>query len=209
MRINNYVLALFSIVLTAGCVWAGGDKAEHDEVAQSTSLLNIKDDPFFDTRILGDPKKMAAILKEHGFQEGNLTTSDKLSINYLYLERPDATHNVVCAAGWSPGRKEGMSTFYRLLSDKCNIMLFDARGHGTSEGSKLPFNWRTLSFEYGLNEYHDMIGVLQFLRDTTHKPTFIHGICAGAFNGAHALASPDSHTLLLSHYASMPLLSDH
>jgi pimeloyl-ACP methyl ester carboxylesterase len=123
-----------------------------------------------------------ACLKEHGFSEITFKTPDNLTLHGLFLSRPNATSNVIVCAGWLPGKKEGMATFYDLLPTDCNILFFDARGHGNSEG---PLLWKL--WEYGIHEYKDVLGAISYLNDTNALPIIIVGICSGAFNAAHAL----------------------
>lgn len=137
---------------------------------------------YFNTRFLVDYPAVTTSLKNDGFQEGFFKSSDNLSLHYLFLPRPHARYNVICCAGWLPGRKEGMATFYPLLPDDANILFFDARGHGMSEGPLFSTIWW-----YGQNEYKDIIGALHFVHEKNHLPTVILGVCAGAFHAAHAL----------------------
>lgn len=136
----------------------------------------------FDTQFLLQYKRVSNLLCDHGFQEGFFTTPDNLKLNYLYLERPNADFTVILAAGWLPGRKEGIATFYELLPETCNILFFDARGHGQSEGPLFSKAWI-----YGKHEYKDMLGALDFVKSRTKTPIIVYGVCAGAFNAAHAL----------------------
>ncbi len=139
-------------------------------------------DKFYSTSFLKNYIAVRESLKEHGFTEITFKTPDNLNLHGLFLSRPDATCTVIVCAGWFPGRKEGMATFYALLPDYCNIVLFDARGHGESDGSLL---WRL--WEYGLHEYKDILGAISYVNDTNNLPIIITGICSGAFNAAHAL----------------------
>ena len=75
-----------------------------------------------------------------------------------------------------------MATFYDLLPSDCNILFFDARGHGNSDGSLL---WKL--WEYGMHEYKDILGAISYINNTNSMPVIILGICSGAFNAAHAL----------------------
>jgi len=64
-----------------------------------------------------------------------------------------------------------------------NVMVFDARSHGNSDGQ---FN--TLGFE----ESKDDIAWVKFLRDEYNMNTVIfHGICIGAAGGMYAITSDD------------------
>ena len=126
---------------------------------------------------------MKQILKREGFSEGFFKTPDSLNLDYLYLHRSDAQYNVVLCSGWLPGRKESSATLYALLPPTCNLLLFDARGHGKSEGPLLREFWL-----YGVNEYKDIIGALTFLKKQNSLPTIIWGLCSGAFHATRALA---------------------
>lgn len=135
---------------------------------------------YFDTAFLANYKQVARSLKEENFNEVSFKSTDGLRLEGLYLKRSDARYTVLCCAGWWPGNKEGIATFYTLLPHDCNILFFDARGHGTSEGS-----FRRLN--YGVDDYKDIIGALEFVHKDTGQPILLYGLCAGAFNAAHAL----------------------
>src|SRR5437762_5915033 len=83
---------------------------------------------------LKDYKAARTALENAGFIKTTFTTSDNFKLAGLFLSRPHATCNIIICAGWLPGRKEGMATFYDLLPNDCNILFFDARGRGESEG---------------------------------------------------------------------------
>lgn len=138
--------------------------------------------PFFNTRTLQSPLEMQKLLKEEGFTSVTLTAPDGISLDALFLERPHARCNMVLCAGWLPGRKEGMASFLPLIPPDCNVLIFDARAHGKSGGSFV-----TSLYSYGMHEYKDIIGALNFIKIKNNTPTFIVGTCAGAFNAAHAL----------------------
>lgn len=148
-------------------------------VAQESHKSTVRS-KYFDTAFLGDYDQVARSLKEENFNEINFKSTDGLRLQGLYLKRPNAQYSVICCAGWWPGRKEGIATFYTLLPQDCNILFFDSRGHGKSEGSYKQLN-------YGVHEYKDIIGALEFVHNDTSKPTLLYGLCAGAFNAAHAV----------------------
>jgi len=137
---------------------------------------------WLDTAFLKRPEAVRKRLRAEGFKQLFFQSTDKLKLDALFLQRPNATCNVILCAGWLPGRKEGMASFYTLLPPTCNILMFDARGHGRSEGPLLRNLW-----SYGVDEYNDVIGALDFVRSKNALPTVIVGLCAGAFNAAHAL----------------------
>jgi pimeloyl-ACP methyl ester carboxylesterase len=137
---------------------------------------------FYSTAFLKDRLAVRESLKKTGFQEIIFKTSDNISLSGLFLLRPHATCNVIVCAGWLPGTKEGMATFYALLPEYCNILFFDARGHGQSKG---PFLWNL--WRYGIDEYKDILGAISYINRINELPIVITGICSGAFNAAHAL----------------------
>lgn len=137
---------------------------------------------FYATSFLKNDTAVRLSLKEQGFAEITFKTPDTLTLHGLFLSRPNATCNVIVCAGWLPGKKEGMATFYDLLPTDCNILFFDARGRGNSDGSLL---WKL--WEYGVHEYKDILGAISYLNNANTLPIAIIGICSGAFNAAHAL----------------------
>lgn len=172
MKIKNS-LCLVTMLLT---VYSYG--------AQDTEKL-------YSTAFLRNYKSVRALLYKVGFEKISFTTSDGINLSGLFLSRPHATCNVIVCAGWLPGRKEGMATFYDLLPENCNILFFDARGHGESEGSLLWGLWR-----YGIDEYKDILSAISYLNVDNNLPIVIAGICSGAFNATHAIIYLEKNNLL-------------
>src|SRR5690606_23167770 len=85
-------------------------------------------DDYYKTSFLKQYGRVRTELKSQGFREIYFKTPDGLRLNGLFLSRPNATCNVIVCAGWLPGKKEKMATFFALLPDYCNILFFDARG---------------------------------------------------------------------------------
>lgn len=148
-------------------------------------------DMLYSTSFLKNYSAVNDYLKKHGFKDITFKTPDNLTLHGLFLERPNATCNAIICAGWLPGKKEGMATFYDLLPPFCNILLFDARGRGNSDGSLL---WKL--WQYGINEYKDIIGTIDHVHQINSLPIVIVGICSGAFNAAHALVYLEQHNQL-------------
>lgn len=138
-------------------------------------------DLLYSTKFLKKHILVREVLKDYGFQHITFQTTDNLAIHGLFLSRPNATCNVIVGAGWLPGKKEGMASFFDLLPRHCNILFFDARGHGDSEGRLL---WKL--WEYGVHEYKDFLGAISYLNTVNSLPIVVLGICSGAFNAAHA-----------------------
>lgn len=136
---------------------------------------------YFDPSFLIQYDTVKTSLKNEGFEEVYFKTQDNLELNGLLYVHPKARANIVCLAGWYPGRKETLAPFFSLFGDQYNILLVDARGHGISQGPLFTNAW-----QYGVNDYQDPLAALEYMYTITKKPTFIIGLCAGAFNAAHA-----------------------
>lgn len=148
-----------------------------------SSIFSIADNTLlYDQSFLKQCNQVRDLLIKEGFQRVTFTTPDGLKLKGLFLSRSNALCTVIVCAGWLPGRSENMATFYALLPDYCNILLFEARGRGESEGSLFGHIWR-----YGVNEYKDVLGAIACARQFSQLPVVICGICSGAFNAAHAL----------------------
>ena len=160
----------------------------HEDDESFVGLEGISDpsewelSPLFSTEFLLNSPGVQTYLKAEGFHEITIKTPDNLLLTGLFLERPNASYNVLLCAGFCPGKKEGMATFFKIFDDQCNMLFFDARGHGKSDGSFLS----TLP-NYGQNEYKDVIGCLDFLNQKNDLPIILSGVCSGSFHSAHAL----------------------
>src|SRR5260221_7912244 len=77
---------------------------------------------FYTTSFLKNDTAVRSSLKGQGFTEVTFKTPDNLTLHGLFLSRHNATSNVIICAGWFPGKKEGMATFYNLLPADCNIL---------------------------------------------------------------------------------------
>jgi len=157
---------------------------------------------FYSMSFLKNHRAVRRSLRNIGFQPITFKTCDHFSLAGLFLSRPNATFNVIICAGWFPGKKEGMATFCALLPENCNILFFDARGHGQSNGSLLWGLWR-----YGVDEYKDILGAITWINKNNHLPIVIGGICSGAFNAAHAIIHLEKNNLL-QHYNVKGLIFD-
>jgi len=136
---------------------------------------------FFNPDHLKDHKSVANALQRIGFKKVEIATPDLYLLHGLFLEKPDAQATIILASGFWPGRKEALAPFLFLFPSDYNILFFDARGHGKSDG----FLFQNLK-SYGLNEYQDIIGAIEFVHYRTDTPIILYGCCAGAFHATHA-----------------------
>jgi pimeloyl-ACP methyl ester carboxylesterase len=152
-------------------------------LSSSVFAQNIDDlSEFYSIPSLRNHLHMRRSLRKAGFRSITFKTSDDFSIAGFFLSRPHATCNIIICAGFFPGKKEGMATFYALLPHNCNILLFDARGRGQSDGLLLWKLWR-----YGMDEYKDILGAIDWVNNDNELPIVVGGTCSGVFHAAHAV----------------------
>ena len=147
-------------------------------------LEDIDKDPLFDTKNLLNNEGIRDHLAQYYKAEAvTFKTEDNLTLHGTFIPRENATHTTIVPGGFYPGNLETMATWARVLPTDGNIILFDARGHGKSEG---PF-WSTRR-QYGLHEYKDILAVLKFAKEKAkEKPIILSPLCAGAMHTVHAL----------------------
>ncbi len=158
----------------------------------ATSPKNTKENEpkpdFFNTNFLTQYDKVEqALIKEEGFHHVDFKSTDGLNLKGLYKKVEGAPYTLIFAAGFYPGRKEGLATYTKMLKDNPNILLYDARGHGKSDG-RLFSNLAN----YGVDEYKDVIGALRKAQEKNPGGEIkFFGTCAGAFHVARALGQID------------------
>lgn len=153
-----------------------------------TQIIFSSQPNFLDTTFLNNPAEVQQCLLQEGFQKVFFTTSDNLKLCGLFKDQ-SATKKIegtiLYCAGFYPGTKEGMASFYTLFANQpYNFLLFDARGHQESEGSL--FSYQNLK-NYGANEFQDIVAAINFLnrhnqQHNLNQNIIIHGICSGAFH---------------------------
>lgn len=158
-----------------------------------THTENESIDYFLNPKKLKNLKNTQQELMKKGFKKIYFSTSDNIQLCGLFLDQSKKTTplgTIIYCAGFYPGTKEGMSSFYTLVANQpYNILLFDARGHNESQGCLLCY--KSLR-QYGRTEYIDIIAAIHFVntynqQHNINSKIFIHGICSGAFNAIRAL----------------------
>lgn len=143
---------------------------------------DIEKDPLFDTKNLLNTQGVRHHLEKHyGAQFVTFKTDDNITLHGTFIPRDGATHTTIVPGGFYPGNQESMATWARVLPSDGNIIFFDARGHGRSEG----LFWSNIS-RYAVDEYKDLFPVLDFAK-AKQKPIIINPLCAGAIHTVHAL----------------------
>lgn len=116
--------------------------------------------------------------KQHG-EMVNIIAGDNIHLSGILLKRHQAHANIICCHGYQ-SRKEFMYGFADIFP-RSNILLFDFRAHGDSEGSITSI---------GYHEAKDVSAATKYLQMESRKkndgeiPTIILGISMG---GAAAL----------------------
>lgn len=163
-------------------------------VALATSILsaNFENNPLLNKDGLTTSSQIQEILLQRGFKKIFFTTEDNIKLCGLFLDQSTTKKvkgTILYCAGFYPGVKEGMSSFYTLVEDlPYNFLLFDARGHHESEGSL--FSYNNLK-QYGSCEYQDIVTAIKFIttynkQHNISENIVIHGICCGAFHSIKA-----------------------
>lgn len=71
-----------------------------------------------------------------------ITSIDGLKINGIYIPAPKPSKKVALIAHGYSGSLKDMAPFAKLFHDlEFNILVADARGHGTSDGNYIGFGW--------------------------------------------------------------------
>lgn len=139
--------------------------------------------PYFDTKqLLNDRQKTKALLIKEGFCPVSFYTPDGIKLHGLFLQRPQSIGTVICVEGYHDGSRFDVAALIPLIPGTYNILFFNQRGYAPSKGR----SWKNLWF-YGIYQYQDVIGAIDFITTLTHKSIILWGTCAGAFNAAHAL----------------------
>ena len=128
---------------------------------------------YFNKAFLQNYPLVNADLVRRGFKRvAFLTPVDHLTLQGLLLERPQAQGTIIISVVISPVEKKVCLTFFWMIPENYNILFFDARGDGASEGKMFIRN-------YGRYEYRDILGAIKFIHNR-HKnlPIILHGCCS-------------------------------
>ncbi len=109
---------------------------------------------------------------EHGGQPISFTAKDGINLAGLLFLRPQAQRNLLLCHGYSRG-KERLFNLIRLFPDD-NILIFDYRAHGESQG-----HYTTIGFY----EKDDVLAAFNYLKThekTRQLPIFGIGVSMGA-----------------------------
>lgn len=112
------------------------------------------------------------LFKHNDIQNVKFKTSEDLTLSGILVKRPNAKANIILCHGYRAS-KEFMYGFINLFP-QFNILLFDFRAHGQSEGNVI---------SVGCHEYKDVLAAAEFMNKTIDDkqiPLIILGISMGA-----------------------------
>lgn len=142
------------------------------------SYYTVQQFTFADDRIFYGKKQseLAAEIREELLRRPDINrisfkSIDGVTLSGFLIKRPNATANLILCHGYK-GSKEFMYGYVDLFKH-CNILLFDFRAHGESEG---------IITSIGCHEYKDVIAATTLLKQTIENkqlPTILLGVSMG------------------------------
>jgi fermentation-respiration switch protein FrsA (DUF1100 family) len=110
------------------------------------------------------------LLNTPGTGEVKFTTADGLTLTGIFIQRPQPKANLIVCHGYK-GAKEFMYPYMELFPE-WNVLMFDFRAHGQSEGYVTTI---------GCLEYRDVIAAAHYVRNQTSSklPLIILGLSMG------------------------------
>ncbi len=121
------------------------------------------------------------LFKLNDIQNVKFKTSDNLTLSGIFIRRPNAKANMLLCHGYRAS-KEFMYAFINLFP-QFNLLLFDFRAHGQSEGHIISI---------GCHEYKDVLAATEFMKksvktdDNKKIPFIILGLSMGAASSIKA-----------------------
>jgi len=165
------VIVLIAIILVAGSFYF------YRTAVARVSKSFLKSDPGLQENplIQRDPGSDKSWWENQSFQIWSLSADDGLKLKAYYLAAAEPTQKTVVLAHGYSGDASIMVAFARLYHEAYgyNILLPDARGHGTSEGRYIGFGWHErLDYVKWIQQIIDRIG--------PESRIMLHGVSMGA-----------------------------
>ena len=111
------------------------------------------------------------------YQEITFPATDGLLLSAWFIPSPEARATIICCHGYPANKSDILPTVSFLYPD-FNLLLFDFRGHGDSQGKLVTF---------GLRESRDILGAIKYLRKQSKTKNSSLGIYGYSLGGAVAL----------------------
>jgi len=173
-----YTIAILSIAYTSVDIYA------QQTSSPNTSQQQYAYNDFFNTKNISHQETAKAMLKQEKVYKCNaVETQDNAHLEVFARILDNPCYNVILPAGFSPGKLYGMTPFCKILDDNSNLFFFHARDRGNSRSPESCYN----VWQYGRNHWQDVVAMLTYAHDQApQKPTYILGVCSGAFHVLHA-----------------------
>jgi pimeloyl-ACP methyl ester carboxylesterase len=157
-----------------------------EQVPEDREVLKKMKVLFFEADNTANPQRdvYRRAIQEYGGQEVVLFTHDQVRIAALYFKRNNAPLNIIYVTGYFNDQtptKEWCAPF-SVLFPGCNVLSFDWRGFGSSEG----YSGMVYQNDFGPHAYPDIQAAVDFMRKENDKPIVLVGFCFGAAMALHA-----------------------
>ncbi len=117
------------------------------------------------------------------YQELQLRTEDGLTLGAWFIPNDDSRAVAIYCHGYGENRGQSLTILRALRKMGLDVMAFDFRGHGTSDGHTVTFGHREV------RDLQSAIAMVKSLRPD--KPIFVIGVSYGAAALLHALPELD------------------
>ena len=150
MKRKNMIIGLISIILTliiVGLTWASfffynlSVKRSQKEFLQNNE--DLSNDESVETANMDVNPFTVDWFDHQSYETWEITSEDGLKLKGYYIKAKSPTAKTVIIAHGYSSRARYMSSFAELFCDKLgyNVLMPDARGHGSSEGDYIGFGW--------------------------------------------------------------------
>ena len=104
------------------------------------------------------------------FEDIEFRSGDGLTLRGWYIPRPDSNRTVIICSGANGSMDADLITAPWLHASGLNVLLFDWRGHGRSEGQLVTL---------GLNERYDLLAAVEFAKSKGAQRIGVLGFSMG------------------------------
>ena len=104
------------------------------------------------------------------FEDVEFRSGDELTLRGWYIPRPDSNRTVIICSGANGSMDADLAAAPWLHASGLNVLLFDWRGHGRSEGQIVTL---------GLNERYDLLAAVEFAKSKGAQRIGVLGFSMG------------------------------
>jgi uncharacterized protein len=104
------------------------------------------------------------------FEDAEFRSGDGLTLHGWYIPRPDSNRTVILCSGANGSMDADLAVAPWLYASGLNVLLFDWRGHGRSEGRLVTL---------GFNERYDLLAAVEFAKSKGAQRIGVLGFSMG------------------------------